>query len=835
MPLTLLRSSLRVLLLAAAVQALPAFAQARLEFSAHATPASRSVRLVDGAQLSPVVVSDNDAPLVKLSAQLFADDLAKVTGKAPAVVAEATADQVVIAGTLGQSRLIDRLARAGKLKGLDQLRGQWEATLWQTVEAPLPKVKRALVIVGSDPRGTAYGLMQMSERMGVSPWHWWADVPPKRQASLYVQAAQPSVDKPAVRYRGIFVNDEDWGLIPWIKTTFDPAHGNFGPKTYEKIFELMLRMRLNYIWPAMHEVSTEFGSNLDNARMAARYGILLGSSHCEPMLYNNVHWDEKTQGPWDYARNKDAIHAVWETTAANVSGQDGVWTMGIRGIHDRGMQGPPDTAVRMATLGQVFKDQQALITKHTATRPGTPAKIFVPYKEVLPIYDAGLPVPDDVTLVWVDDNFGYIRRLSNPAERKRAGGAGVYWHLSYYGGPHSYTWINTTAPALMWEEFHKAWANEARTAWVINVGDIKPMEVGMDYFARLAWAPESMGPESASRFLKEFAERNFSAAHAPALAELMAEHFRLGTIRKPELMERSWALSLTAARAAQLRDEYQRLLRMDAALAAALPAEARDAYFEMIGFPARVVAYSGLIFLADRDVQMGVDAAANTERIQTLRNTLTQQVDHFNNEVAGGKWKGVMPGLETAANLMAWNSQVRWPWGETKPVVLPDPAGQPSESRWRPASATLQQQAGQGGAAWHSVPGLGGTGRALVVLPANLQTTWRSDPASAPALEYEFNTKAVDGVAYLEFMPTFRLIPGTQLGVAVSLDGQALGNFEVPGASGSEDENGRIRQDAVQTNSVRLKLPLGKLEAGKHRLRVVALDPGLVFDRIWLP
>ena len=362
--------------------------------------------------------------------------------------------------------------------------------------------------MGSDRRGTAYGLLQLSEKIGVSPWYWWADVPVPHRDTVALRLAAPQVETPGVKYRGIFINDEDWGINLWAARTFDPQFKNIGPKTYEKVFELMLRLRLNYLWPAMHKCSTEFGSVPENIALADQYAIVAGSSHCEPMLCNNVHWNEKTQGPWNYSLNRDAIRAYWEASAKTRGQREAVWTLGIRGIHDAAMETPP-TALpdRIQLVASVIQDQRALLDQYVTKQWGSVAQCFVPYKEVLPIYDAGLQVPDDVTLVWVDDNFGYIRRFSAPAERLRPGGAGVYWHLSYYGNPHSYTWINTTAPALMWEEFHKAWENDARTLWVINVGDLKPMEIGMDYFARLAWNPDGFALGAQRQFLQDFAAR----------------------------------------------------------------------------------------------------------------------------------------------------------------------------------------------------------------------------------------------------------------------------------------------------------------------------------------
>jgi len=800
------------------------------------SPDSQAFTLVGAARIANVAVAENDYDAVKLAAQLFTEDVERVTGMRPAVVAQPKAPAVIV-GTLGRSALIDTLARAGKLEDLDKIQGKWEATLWQMVDHPYPGIDRALVIVGSDRRGAAYGLMELSREIGVSPWYWWADAPVPHANQLALKLPTPKWEAPAVKYRGIFINDEDWGLNPWAAKTFDPQLGNIGPKTYAKVFELMLRLRLNYLWPAMHACSAEFDSQPDNIKLADRFGIVMGASHCEPMLCNNVHWNEAARGKWDYSVNRDTIFSYWENEAKTRGNEEAVWTLGIRGIHDQAMQGPKDIPTRIDIVSQVLKDQRELLSKHVTKEWGPVAQCFVPYKEVLPIYDAGLKVPDDVTLVWVDDNFGYIRRLSAPSERKRSGGAGVYWHLSYYGSPHSYTWINSTAPGLLWEEFRKAWDNDARTLWIINVGDIKPMEIGIDYFAKLAWSVDTFGPDSQVRDLHEFAAETFGRKFAEPVTGLLNDYYRLGTIRKPELMDRPWALSLTTAEASQLEQAYQQLAERASQLEASLPNSARDAFVETVGFPARVLGDTGLIFLADRKIQRGVDVAKNEARIEQLRAELERQVGRFNTQLANGKWNHMMPGLVTGEKLTAWSSQVRWPWGE--PAALPTgtaPTPQNSdaeaESRhWRPAASIDHEAAGKM-ARWTTVTGLGTSGQALALEPAGIESSWAPDDSTAPAVSYHFNSAAKSSVAWIDFLPTFRLYPGMKERVAVVIDELPPQIIEVPGSSGAEDERGQVRSTAVQNNYVRVRVPLASLSEGKHVLTIRAIDPGVVIDRV---
>ncbi|MEI6194996.1 MAG: glycosyl hydrolase 115 family protein [Verrucomicrobiota bacterium] len=789
-----------------------------------------------------IVVDAKDYPVVQLAASFFADDVARVGGRRPLVGGpSARAPQMIIVGTLGHSALIDQLAADGKLRDLDKIKGRWETTLLQAVRQPFPGVERALVIVGSDRRGAAYGLMRLSEQIGVSPWYWWADIPVRHRDVVEIKVSTTQVDAPGVKYRGIFINDEDWGIKPWAAKTFDLEFKNIGPKTYEKVFELMLRLRLNYLWPAMHPCSTEFGSVPENVALADHYAIVAGSAHCEAMLCNNVGWDEKVKGPWNYHLNRDGIHSYWEESVKARSPEEAGWTLGIRGIHDLGMEVPP-TAMpdKLNLMAEVFCDQRALLDQHVTKQWGAVAQCFVPYKEVLPIYDAGLKVPEDVTLVWVDDNFGYLRRLSAPAERKRPGGAGVYWHLSYHGGPHSYTWINTTPPALMWEELHKAWENDARNLWVINVGDIKPMEIGIDYFSRLAWNPEGFDLGAQRAFLRDFAAKNFGGQFAQPMTDLLMDFYRLGTIRKPELMNCEWALALPPAAATQLEGKYRNLLQQEAALFGVLPAEARAAYTEVIGFPARVLGSAGLIFMADQKVRLGVEVTANENEIIRLRNDLEAQVDNYNTKIAGGKWNRMMPGLVTGKDLTKWNSLVRWPWGEkplppgpatTDPSISNEP---PAEQGWRDA-ATANRQSSPGAARWSVIEGLGQTGRALALQPASLAASWKEGDENAPTLEYEFKTKGGAAEAFVDVLPGFRLYPGMKLRVAVSVDDRSPIFIEAPGSNGVENENGTVRSFAVQNNYVRLRVSLPDLTPGKHIFKIRAVDPGAVIDRVSLP
>jgi hypothetical protein len=812
-------------------------AKGQVEVRSDKNTAEGTFPIVTSNSVAKIVVDATDFETVQLSAQLFAEDVERVTGQRPALLQKQTKgnDFLIIIGTIGRNRMIDRLVKEKKIDA-DSLRNQWEKFLIQTVDNPFAGVKKALVIAGSDRRGTAYGVVTLSEAIGVSPWYWWADVPVAKKQTLQVKNIRYLSTSPSVKYRGIFINDEDWGLHQWASKSYDPNFGNIGPKTYKKVFELMLRLKLNYIWPAMHECSTEFGAVPENVALADRYGIVAGSSHCEPMLCNNVHWDQKKRGAWNYRFNRDTIHAYWKQNVKQRSTEEAVWTLGIRGIHDQGMQRPPvETKERINLVEKVITDQRTLIQQNVTKKWGEVAQCFVPYKEVLPLYDAGLKVPDDVTIMWVDDNFGYIRRLGASLERTRSGGAGVYWHLSYYGGPHSYLWINSTPPALMWEELHKAWENDARKIWVINVGDIKPMEIGMDYFAHFAWNVNDNGSNMQPSFLYSFAKKQFGETVAQPIANLLGDYYRLGTLRKPEEMNRMWALSLPALQAQTLKREYKELLENEKNIATQVSNESKDAYFEMVGFSVRIVGASGLIFLADREAQLGGDSVVAKQEMEEWKAYIDRQVSIFNNEVASGKWQNMMPGKETktAKSLTQWNSQVRWPWGENRSAshfMLPQP-----DRAWIDANSA-DRRSESGRAKWLMISGLGTTGKAVALKPASLNTSWESGDRNAPYLEYDFSTDTQsDSTILVGFLPTFCICPGMQLRVQVVVDQRQSIVVEVPGSNGKEDENGPNRSGGIMNNIVVAKVALQKLMPGKHCLRISAIDPGVVMDKISFP
>jgi len=398
--------------------------------------------LVQAGRAATLVHDPADHRVVAIAVEDLAADIERVTGVRPVVRRAPSAEltePIVIVGTIGRSRAIDDLVRRRKLDAGD-LAGAWESFVIANVpgDGAAGAAASTLVVAGSDRRGTAFGTYELAQAIGVSPWYWWADVAPDAKRELHVAAGSQRFGPPSVKYRGIFINDEDWGLHPWAAKTFDPGRGDIGPKTYAKVFELLLRLKANTCWPAMHEITRAFNSYPENRQLADDYAIVMGSSHAEPMLRNNV--AEWTAPPEDfnYTTNRDGVLAYWEERVRENGRSENIYTLGMRGIHDSAMQGAPTMADKVAALGRIFADQRELLARHVNPAVERVPQVFTPYKEVLDIYRAGLRVPDDVTIVWPDDNHGYVRSFPNDEERRRAGGFGVYYHLSYLGAPLAY-------------------------------------------------------------------------------------------------------------------------------------------------------------------------------------------------------------------------------------------------------------------------------------------------------------------------------------------------------------------------------------------------------------
>ena len=619
--------------------------------------------LASPRQTAAILYDASDAAVVKRAAELFAADVEAVTGRRPQVTsATGETGPAVIVGTVGGSALIRRLSEAGKIDTAP-LEGAWERYLIQTVANPLPGIRKALVIAGSDRRGAAYGLFTLSELIGVSPWYWWADVPVKKHAALHVDAPPTYSQTPSVRYRGIFLNDEDWGLTPWASQTFEPERGNIGPRTYAKVCELLLRLKANYLAPAMHPVSTSFNQIPENKLVADTFAIVMGSTHCEPLLLNTAsEWDTQTMGPWNYDKNKEGINRVLTQRVRENSPYENVYTLALRGLHDGAMSTTLPMHEKVRMLQQALLDQRQILAENIDRPVETVPQAFTPYKEVLEIYSNGLELPDDVTIVWPDDNYGYMKRLSGVREQRRTGRSGVYYHVSYLGVPHSYLWFSTTPPSLMYEELRKAYDTTADRLWLLNCGDLKGSEMQVSLFLDMAWDIGRFTADNVVTYPARWLAGIFGEAYYDRLEAMTREHLRLAFPRKPEYMGWGYHWNRFDHNCEQLTDTdfsftnydeaprrleaYRQLGARAEALLHEIGDEARPAFYQLVYYPLRGAELMNRMTLGgqrNRWYARQGRAATNAVRdeVQRCYDSL-QVITRGYNSLLGGKWNHMM-------------------------------------------------------------------------------------------------------------------------------------------------------------------------------------------------
>ena len=536
------------------------------------SPASNSFPLVTAAGAAGLLIDTADDALVQKAAVMLQQDAATITGKKPALLTSLPTGNknVVIIGTVNKGRFLQTLIKNKKID-VTGLTGKWEAFQIQVVNAPMPGVDRALVIAGSDRRGTAYAVMTLLQQMGVSPWYWWADVPVQQKKALYVKPG-PFTDGPKVKYRGIFLNDEAPALSNWSKQTF----GGFNHAFYAKVFELLLRLKGNYIWPAMWGNAFYDDDSL-NRQTAEQYGIVIGTSHHEPLMRAHDEWRRYGKGAWNFDSNEARLNNFWRAGMERATNEK-IVTIGMRGDGDKPMSNGTATAL----LEKIVDSQRHIIAGVTHQPASATPQIWALYKEVQDYYDEGMRVPDDVTLLLCDDNWGNIRRLPALTDAPRKGGYGIYYHFDYVGGPRNYKWINTNNLARVWEQMHLAYEYNVRQVWIVNVGDLKPMELPISFFLDYAWNPGNWNEDNIDNYYTAWAARQFGPAQAKGIGELLRLYSQYSARRKPELIDAQTYSLQHYNMAATVVNEWRSLQAKAETINKQLPALYRDAYFELV-------------------------------------------------------------------------------------------------------------------------------------------------------------------------------------------------------------------------------------------------------------
>lgn len=623
----------------------------------------------DGSGAVTYSVQKSVDPVVVTALDMFSGDIEAVTGQRAARAGERDARIVVVEA--------DR-ASASTLKRLKGWGVPVDSLMTLTDGFSISVVGRQIVVVGRNGRGTAYGLLELSRMAGVSPWIWWGDVVPERRARLTIDDGFRTLQGASVEFRGVFINDEDWSLRPWSYGTYEPAEfGQIGPKTYKRIFQLLLRLRANAIWPGMHTGTKAFFRTEGTKAMADSCGIAIGTSHCEPLLRNNVdEWDVAARGRYNYMTNRQAVKDYWVERLREVKGSAGgnMFTIGMRGIHDGSMEGVKTMDEKQSALQQVIDDQQELLRKHIGA-PEKQTQVFVPYKEVLQIYERGLKVPDYVTLMWCDDNYGYMTRLSDAKEQQRAGGGGIYYHLSYWGRPHDYLWLTTTQPGLIYNEMREAYDHNVRKVWIVNVHDPKVAGYDLELFLDMAWNINSVSASTVGDHYRAWLCRQFGTAAGERLYPAMHEFFRLCGERRPEFMgwsqteldKKTYARGLspvinsefsTTAFGGELDrylERYADVVSVVREAESLVRPELRDAYFAAIQYPVYSAdAHARKILESQRARQLATgstlkDMFANNAalytavaRSQSAYQEIRSLTQRYNEQMTGGKWRRSM-------------------------------------------------------------------------------------------------------------------------------------------------------------------------------------------------
>ena len=796
-----------------------------------------------------IVVDDNDWKGVIRAAKDLSDDVRKVTGReapllSPQLGESPKAQQLlpqsgeagrglIIVDTIGKSRLIDGLVKQKKLD-VKKVKGQRESFVIDVVDGNL-------VVAGSDKRGTIYGIYTISEKIGVSPWYWWANVPVKHQDEVCWEDGRMVQPSPKVKYRGIFINDEWPSFGTWCEKHF----GGVNSKAYEKIFELLLRLKANYFWPAMW--ATAFNEDdPESPRLADEMGIVMGTSHHEPMMRSHQEYLRRKEqvGPWDYATNKERVDQFFREGLERNKAYDNLVTIGMRGDGDVAM-GKGDDQENMKTLKKVIEGQRKIIKEIYGREDAVP-QLWAIFTEVQRYYDAGFTVPDDVTLLFCDNNWGYIRRMGTEAQRKRKGGLGLYYHIDMNGGPWNDRWVNTTTIPKLREQLNLAYKSGIDRIWIINVGDLKPKEIPISFIMDYAWNPESVKPGDEKAWLEAFTASSFGDSVAKEAADIIAQYSKLNLMRKPEVQVPGL---FNYEEMLRLSTQWQSIILRCEALKERIPAEAQDAFYQLVYYPAVASAGVAMMYNAATmgDSLTVCDLMAKDQRL----------TDYYNKVLANGKWNGMM--LDNHIGYTQWSIPEKNRHPMTLGIKVSQDLSASKDTReYSIAACDYTRKSDGKGATWMFLPDLGrgkGCMGSSNVLAQN----------SGAVIEYELSPSASDQSSLtvaIGILPTQDVYPARGLRLGVQFDDWPMATVDARQGfhdefreytpqnlaqskvlkplpphnnlllSGWKDGRKLPRRDEVFDNIRWLEVHFNNISEGKHRLKLIMIDPEIVVEQI---
>jgi len=830
------------LLVAFNVLALAALAQGPGHASYVAEKAGRGYfQLATAGGATPVLVSENEWPGVKRAVNSFITDVKAVTGATPALATAAKGKQLVIIGTLGKNQWIDQLVKSKKLN-VTGIAGKWETYLVQNVTNPFPGVSSALVITGSDKRGTIFGVYDMSAQIGVSPWHWYADVAPKTKSAIYIAPGRHTDGTPAVKYRGIFINDEAPAFSGWAKEKF----GGVNHQLYEHMFELILRLKGNYLWPAMWGNAFNDDDKL-NPVLADEYGIVMGTSHHEPMDRAQQEWKRYGKGEWNYDKNKEGLQEFWRKGIENMGKKETIVTLAMRGDGDA----PMTQGANISLLENIVKDQRQIIGEVMKKDVTQVPQVWALYKEVQEYYDKGMRVPDDVTLLLCDDNWGNIRKLPAITDKPRKGGYGIYYHFDYVGGPRNYKWLNTSTISKTWQQMNLAYEYNARQIWVVNVGDLKPMEYPISFFLDFAWNPKRWPANKLPQYAVEWAKQQFGAEHATEIASMLTRYTRYNERRKPESLDQNTYSLTNYNEFARVVADYNKLKDEAEKLAAIMPKQHKDSFYELVLYPIQACAtLNEMYFEVAKNryyaqQKNGVEANKAAEKAKALYEKDAEISKYYNTVLANGKWNhmadqqhiGYTGWQQPTANIMP-KLTILNPDSAKNTALLPVA----HDGNTLKVNGLFNDQNGHiaieaehytkavaaNNIKWTTIPDYGLTLSGVMALPVTAPRI-TTPGGTSPHLEYDINIKQAGDVAVTAFIGNTLDFKngGDGLFYAISIDNEAPQKVDV----GSKVD-GRDWTQMVLGNARKVTTKHKIATAGKHTIKYWFVDPAVVLQRV---
>lgn len=790
-----------------------------------------------------ICTDKNDDWLVQKSAFFLQSDIEKITGKQLGLINSITAtdNNLIIVGTT-QSAFIQQLIKSKKLIITDII-NKWESYKIVVVDKPFKGIEKALVIIGSDKRGVAYGTFEVSKQMGVSPWYWWADVPVKTKKEVFVKKGSYTYDSPKVKYRGIFINDEAPAFSGWTKEKF----GGVNHKMYENMFELLLRLKANYLWPAMWGNAFNDDDTL-NPIMANKYGIVMGTSHHEPMLRAQQEWKRYGKGAWNFQTNDTVLKNFWRKGIVNMKDHESIVTIGMRGDGDE----PMTQGTATALLEKIVAEQRKILEDVTGKKASEIPQLWALYKEVQAYYDKGMRVPDDVTLLLCDDNWGNIRKLPILNEKKRKGGYGIYYHFDYVGDPRNYKWINTNNIARVWEQMHLAYEYGVDKIWIVNVGDLKPMEFPISFFLDYAWDPTKINPDNLNNYYTTWATQQFGKEHAVEIGDLIKTYSQYVARRKPELINDSTFSLFNYNEFTRVVKEYNELELAAEKINNQLSDNYKDAFFELVLHPIKA--------MSNLD-QMYLNAAKNKYYVNEWRSHGNEYADkvkeyylkdslisnYYNHRLLNGKWNHMMD--QTHIGYTYWQQPEKNKMPNVKYLTASDDVREmiapPTQSS--PKIPTLMNNGfverngyvsiesshftkaiNNNSIQWKIIPDIGKTGDGVTVFPVTAFAQVLNK--NTPHLEFELTTYDSGKVSVNVYLsPTLDFQHKGGLNYAISMDDEAPQIINM-----YEGYNETLWRKWVADNIIIKTSNHQLLQAGKHIIKFWMIDPGVVLQKIVL-